>query len=258
MTALGWLLAAGLAAGSPAGEGDPARALFAEANRAYTQAEFQKAVELYGALLSEHEIEDPAVYLNLGNACFKTGAYGSAVLYYRRALRLEPEAPIQRRLHASLETTRRVLRERYRASPEELMIDLDPDDFTYRLTHWFDAGPLAIGFLAAWAVCFGLLGLRRVRAQGLWNRAAIVSSGLVAVTAGLLLWGQRYTDAEHRFGVVVEQAARLHYGRHRDAAGVALPEGMELRITASGPEWTEVELADGTNGWVPSPTVKQI
>ena len=45
-------------------------------------------------------VRDPQAHYNLGNACFKAGRLGEAVLWYERALRLAPrDADIRANLH---------------------------------------------------------------------------------------------------------------------------------------------------------------
>ena len=62
---------------------------FRAANELYEAREYSKAIDLYLRILDQGE-ESPALYFNLGNAYFKNGDLGHAILYYLRARRLDP------------------------------------------------------------------------------------------------------------------------------------------------------------------------
>ena len=66
-----------------------AEQLFEKAGDLYESRQYDQAGELYTTILVRG-VESAPVYFNLGNAKFKAGDIGFAVLYYHRALRLEP------------------------------------------------------------------------------------------------------------------------------------------------------------------------
>ena len=61
----------------------------AKANESYEGGEYAQALEIYERLVEEGAV-DPDLFYNLGNAYYKEGQPGRAVLYYKRALRLAP------------------------------------------------------------------------------------------------------------------------------------------------------------------------
>ena len=63
--------------------------LMAEANAQYERGEYGDAAQQYEALIASG-YEDAALYYNLGNAYFKKGELGLAVLNYLRAEELSP------------------------------------------------------------------------------------------------------------------------------------------------------------------------
>lgn len=58
-----------------------------EATRSYAAHQYRNAAEHYEAIVKEHGASE-AVYYNLGNAYYKNGERGKAVLNYKRALKL--------------------------------------------------------------------------------------------------------------------------------------------------------------------------
>lgn len=63
---------------------------FAQANKFYEERDFSSAIRLYQSVLAQGK-ESAAVFFNLGNAYFKNGDLGHAVLYYMKAKRLSPD-----------------------------------------------------------------------------------------------------------------------------------------------------------------------
>ena len=238
---------------------DTAQALFEAANARYLQGKYAAAARLYARALREHHMDDPYLYANLGDAYFRLGQWGSAIFCYRRALRLDPADDAATRVRSNLETTRRLLQKRYRASgTNSQFIYTEPGGFVYALTHVLPGGWLAALFLGLWALALGALVWRRLRPGRKAPAAVALGTGLAAAVFALMLWGQVYADRSFRLGVVVRDEVVLHEGRHRDARGVDIPEGMEVRVLEADDAWARVELANGRQGWVPTESVKEI
>jgi len=76
---------------------------FDEANRLYEQGKYREAISAYDRLV-DSGTRSAAVWFNLGNAQFKAGHVGDAIVAYRRAERL---APRDLDVRANLEFARR-------------------------------------------------------------------------------------------------------------------------------------------------------
>ncbi|MBU0984796.1 MAG: tetratricopeptide repeat protein [candidate division Zixibacteria bacterium] len=87
LTRLAGLLTVGLVLIAPA-RADIAQ-LFADGNRQYETKHYDSAIVSYSSILDEGQVS-AAVYFNLGNAYFRSGDLGRAVLNYMRARRLDP------------------------------------------------------------------------------------------------------------------------------------------------------------------------
>lgn len=85
-----WLLVFFLLAnGAKAKNDSSAKEVFFEANRAYKNDRFQEAADGYLKLI-ENGFENGHIYYNLGNAYFRIGDLGRAILSYERARLLIP------------------------------------------------------------------------------------------------------------------------------------------------------------------------
>ena len=63
--------------------------LIAQANQSYAESNFETAVQLYDSVLTLG-YESAGLYFNLGNAYFKLKDIPSAILYYEKAKKLDP------------------------------------------------------------------------------------------------------------------------------------------------------------------------
>ncbi|MDX9924446.1 MAG: tetratricopeptide repeat protein, partial [Ignavibacteriaceae bacterium] len=63
--------------------------LFNEGNRLYKEKQFNEAIQKYRAILNLNKANS-SVYYNLGNSYFRIGQLGYAVLFYEKALKLNP------------------------------------------------------------------------------------------------------------------------------------------------------------------------
>lgn len=241
-----------------AADTDGPQQLFASGNAKYFAGDYAGAAKDYSEIITRFEVEDADLYHNLGNANFRSGAYGAAILYYQRALRLEPSSQLADALETNLDAARRTLQERHRQSSDEALVYADPSGVLYHVSHVIPRTPLAILFALLWTALFALLALRRLRPGTRWPGRAAVPVGIAALLAGLLVWSQVMTDADHRIGVVISEGAKLREGKHASAQGKDVPEGTEAKILDGDAEWTRIELSNGNRGWVEASKIKQI
>src|SRR5712671_2218078 len=65
---------------------------FEKANQEFAQGHFKEAISSYEALIRDSQWS-ANIFYDLGNAYFRTGDFGRAILNYERALALEPNHP---------------------------------------------------------------------------------------------------------------------------------------------------------------------
>ncbi|MDP2359852.1 MAG: tetratricopeptide repeat protein [bacterium] len=227
---------------------------FAAAQEAYQREDFPQAVQLWQSLLDEGYGGGELVY-NLGNAHFRQGDLGRAVLNWERALLLDPR---DRDARANLDLVRARLADQF-----------DPH---VRLPLW-DAldGLLARlpSALLAWATLIFALGAagvgacryvvpeRRLPAAGRLLLAMLMLPALAGLTL-LLLQDRRLS---HRPRAVLlapkvevraapSPGATAQFDLHVGTTVVLLREGEQ--------GWCEIELPDGRSGWVPPASVELV
>ena len=63
--------------------------LLDSAESSYASSNFETAVQHYQSILKKG-LSSPDIYYNLGNCYFRSGELGNAILYYEKALKMDP------------------------------------------------------------------------------------------------------------------------------------------------------------------------
>ncbi len=219
---------------------------FEEANRAYQKGDFVKAAGLYQQLCDEGYLNGNLFY-NLGNAYFKLGSKGRAILYYERAKRLIPgDADLNANLNYAL------------AGVQEGVPDWK-GEFLKFLTGMASVEQLAVSgsvwfFGLAILLIVWLLNPAPLRnmidgKQKKWWLGIIICCAIMFLSScalGLLtFWDQSRAQAVavNADSVRFEpsSAATLYYN---------LAEGSRVQILEVRDNWAMIKRVDGKRGWV--------
>lgn len=226
---------------------------FSEGNDHYAAGEYAEAVEAYEAV-SASGYESARLYYNLGNAYYRTGRLGPAILNYERALRLDPNDPdIRHNLEfAQLQTVDRInavpemfLTKAWRACRNVASSDT-----------WAYCGVgLFIFALAAMAVY--------IFTKPLWLRKTGFSLSVIALvfTALTLTFSyQQKSEAESaEYAIVFAPTATVK--STPDGSGTdlfILHEGTKVKVGSHIGGWVEITMSDGNAGWLPASALEVI
>lgn len=221
--------------------------IVARGNQAYQDGDFAAAIEAYQAVL-ESGFRSGGLEYNLGNAYFKAGELGRAILHWERALELSPGDPD---VQANLELAR------------SLTVDAIEPLPRFRLTTFLGwwTGLLPRGWLAgvvalAWLAITGGV-VVRILGRSAWT-ATVGTWTTAAGTVLLLLFGASLLVRETGVGVpergvILADAVSVHSApsAEDDLTLFEIHEGTRVRVDERAGEWAEIVLDDGKVGWVP-------
>ncbi|HOX45002.1 MAG TPA: tetratricopeptide repeat protein [Myxococcota bacterium] len=234
------------ATAAPRAGDDQFQAIFQAGNQRYLTGDYAGAVAEYRKLLDAGLVH-PDVYFNLGNASYRAGAKGMAVLAYERALALEPgDAAVA----SNLAAVRRELVDRV-VMPGDGGVG---EPLWHGFIRGLSLGRLTWLCLGLYWLGFGLLIARRLLAEGLlrrllfWVNVPVLS--LVVVLGGLL--GSRvWLEERVHHAVVVAAAAPLREGPERSAkALMEIHEGLKVRLLSQVGDHVRVRLENGVEGFL--------
>ena len=225
----------------------------AEADSAYVNGNYQKAITQYESLLKQGASAE--IYYNLGNAYYRTENITRAVLNYERALLLSPgDGDIRFNLQiARSKTIDKIVPESemffvtwYRSLVNMMSVD-----------GW---GRTALVSLALVIVLF-LVYLFSAR---VWmQKVGFFGGGVLLVlfvVSNFFAWQQRQNLLYRQGAIVVAPSVNVKSTPAQNGTDLfILHEGTKVIITdGSMKNWREVRLADGKKGWIESKKIEVI
>jgi hypothetical protein len=228
---------------------------FDAAAKAYAAQKYDDAVARFEAL-RQSGIHHPSLFYDLGNAHFRAGNLGPAILNYERALRLEPDADDVR---YNLQVARETVSARH---GKDTVAGAEREPLWIRAGQLLPLPTLAWGFLALDLLFFGVLVAVRFLPTGFLRTGLIVGDvflGLAGAFVGLLLAAQLHLVHNVRLSVVVSDEVVMREGP--DATRREMPKlhaGHRVEILRESQGWYRVRLANRMEGWVPKAAVEAI
>jgi len=219
--------------------------LWDEANQAYMTADYAAAIRAYNAILdaghSSHKL-----YYNLGNAYFKEGQMGRAILFYNRALLLRPsDADTKHNLAIAMG----YVKDKIDPLPEMAVKRWGRAVRSSMGSNGWAVASLVLLVLALAATLVYLLSERLSR------RKAGFYTGLFTLALLLFAVGfsvaERYEILHSSYAIVMTTAVPVKSSPDGASKDIfILHEGTKVNITSSLGEWYEIETANGHKGWI--------
>jgi tetratricopeptide (TPR) repeat protein len=220
------------------------------ANQSYEAGQFAEAIAIYEAIV-EAGVYNSDLYYNLGNAYFKQGEVGRAILNYRRAQRLTPrDADVAANLAFARAQT-----------IDQLETEGGLTNLVQAAEEWLTLNEALVLALALWVlICyFAVLAI-------LMPRLRRIFGGVMAVLALFLMVGlisianRLYTEWRYPPAVVVAQEVDITSGpgdSDQYLVEFNLHAGAEVRLLESRPGWQRITLPGNLQGWVPAEAVEE-
>lgn len=222
--------------------------LWNAANQAYVEGRWADAVADY-ELISGMGLESAALYCNTGDAWFKDGNIPMAILFYERALKLDPSYSDAR---YNLELLHSTIQDRIDIVPE-FILKVWARDICYIM----DSDAWAVWFLVFVALTLGLVLLFLLAPTAAGRRTGfftgIVTLLFAVSSLSFSIWQRNdYMDADS--AIVMRPVTSVKSSPSAEASKdlFILHEGTKVRILDTVGKWNNISLADGRQGWLPS------
>ncbi len=228
--------------------------LWNAANSAYVEGRWSDAVSDYEKI-SGMGLESAALYCNAGNACFKDGNIPMAILYYERALRLDPSYEDAR---YNLDLMNMMIQDRIDPVPEFIL-----KEWAGKVCYVMDSDSWAWCFIAFLAVTLAMVLLFLLapsaggRRTGFFTGIATLIIALASLSFSIMQ-RQDYMSADD--AVVMRPVTSVKSSPSSEASMdlFILHEGTKVRILDSVGSWCNIELADGRRGWLPAADIEVV
>src|SRR6266536_4246280 len=241
----GYFIAASLCALSISSLSAQADADFAKANRDFAQGHFKEAISGYEALIRDGQWT-ANVFDDLGNAYFRAGDFGRAILNYERALVLEPHHP---EATANLQIAR----------DEAHALELQPG----RLERYLEFASVnqhtVTAAVAFWIATFCLAVLVFTRRRSRATLTLLLVMLLISAGGIVATWQLERGSEGSALAVVTGKDVQARLATADTANSVlALPPGSEVKIVSTRGDWIYAALPNNLRGWIPAKNAEEV
>jgi len=219
--------------------------MFAKANQDYSEARFQEAAEGYESLVQSGHW-NATVFYDLGNAYYRLGSFGRAILNYERALALDPR-------HPEANANVRLARDEARA------LELGKD----RIERYASAATVKQYTVAAavafWFALFMIAHLFLSRRRSAGRIAFIALSLLVSGVSVFAVFTLEDGTRGAALAIVTAKEIEARLATADNAKSVLLlPAGSEIKILSERGDWVYAALPNDQRGWIPASSAERV
>jgi tetratricopeptide (TPR) repeat protein len=218
---------------------------FTKANQEYAQSHFTEAISGYEALVRAGQWSANLFY-DLGNAYFRTGDFGRAILNYKRALALERHHP---EATANLQIARDESRalELPQSRPERYLQFASVNQYSIAT---------AVGF---WFAAFAIVILIFARRRSATLIAMLVVCLMVCAVSIYAVYTLERGSNGYALAIVTGKDVQARLATADTANSVlALPPGSEIKILSTRGDWIYAALPNNLRGWIPAKNAEQV
>ena len=218
---------------------------FDKANQEYAQGHFKEAIGGYEALVRSGQWSANLFY-DLGNAYFRTGDFGRAILNYERALALE-------RHHPEAAANSQIARDEARALEIE-------QSWPERYLQFASVNQYSVAAAVAfWAGAFCTVGLIFARRRSARLIALSILLFSVCVLAVLATYEIDHGSEGRALAIVTGDNVQARLATADTANSVlALPPGSGIKILSTRGDWIYAALPNNLRGWIPAKSTELV
>ena len=228
-------------------------AIWKSAEEAYSVGDFDGAIREYQSLEKAGAVSSSLFY-NLGNAFYRKGSVGKAILYYERALKLDPA---DKDIRNNLDMARLQTLDKIDSVPQFILVE-----WVKNLRNKLSSNAWAIVSLILLALSVALLLLckfgRSTSSRRLYFIIAMILL-LFTIFSFLFSLSLARQATGNDTAVVVENIGSV---KSSPAAGgnsiFVLHEGTKVKILESVEQWSRIEIQDGRQGWIKTSDIEVI
>ncbi len=228
-------------------------ALWSLANKAYIDADYTKAIELYNAIC-EQDLLSSKLYYNMGNAYYKSGEIGKAILYYRRAHKLSPS---DEDISYNLEIAKAQTKDNIEKVPAFFLKRWSRNVASLMGSNGWTILSI-VGFILALASVLVFLLAQSIKARKTSFATALLTL-IVAIVSLIYATSQRSYMLDHDQAVIMSKSVSIKSSPDKSATDLfVLHEGTTVRVTEHLDQWCNITIADGKKGWIEAKRIEVI
>ena len=220
---------------------------FEDGNSAYNEGNYEQALTFYNSVV-ESGMESAALYYNMGNTYYKMKDYPKSILYYEKALKLDPS---NEDIKTNLEIANLAIVDKITPIPKSF------------ITKWWDGvgsafsadgwAWISIVALALLLVClFVFLMSRRMGMRKVGFFIGLLAVLCLVVSVFFAITKQKDMKCQDE-AIIMTPTAMVKSSPSENSVDLfVLHEGSKVRIMDGANGWNKIKIADGSVGWLQS------
>ena len=196
--------------------------------------------------IADMGMESPELYTNIGNAFFKQNDYGRAILYYRRALKLDPSFADAR---FNLDLALGYIQDNVESVPEFFLKTwIRSLSYIFPSVVWAVIALCMLALALLSALAFLLCRSGRARKTGFFAGLAAL---VLSMSCAGFAFSQKAALLSADEAVVISAVTSVKSSPAASSVDLfVLHEGTSVRILETAGPWHNIELRDGRQGWI--------
>lgn len=228
-------------------------AMLRRGNEFYVSKQYNKAIEAYENL-TEQGYEGTELFYNLGNAYYRVGKLGYAILYYEKALKLSPSDEDVRHNIAlvNLQTVDKI----------ETLPGFFLFEWWESLLSLFSVSGWAIFAFIIYLLLLAVIVVYVFTSSAFVQRISVYGGLAVIVFLALsitILTVNLNRENNVKKGVIIEQTATAKLAPdNKSNDAFVIHEGLKVTVEDRLSNWLKIRLEDGKIGWLTSDNLRII
>ncbi len=219
--------------------------LIEKANKNYQQENYQEALNDY-LKIQQNGYESAELYYNIGNCFYRLGKIGYAILYYEKALLLNPDDDD---IIYNLSIAKAHTVDKINEVPQMFLVE------------WWDS-ILSWFTLTGWAIFTTVIYILLIISFGIYFLSSTISNRRLgfylgvfflvgSIFSGITLASKYNKENNSRFAVLISNTVTVKQSPNERAADAFLiHEGLKFSIEDELDNWVKIKLPDGKVGWL--------
>ncbi len=217
-----------------------------KAETLYANQKYDSAALIYQQLVDKDKMESFELYYNLGNTYFKLNAIPSAILYYEKAAKLQPQNDD---LQYNLALCNRIIPDKLDPLPQVFFVKWY--NILYNAMPLDDWAYLSILLFIITVVFLGIFFMSNTLR---WRRIAFNISMLFMLLtfSSMFIAHQKYTSFHAHNEAIVFTPSLIVKSQPTDNSVdiFVIHEGTKVYILDKVGEWKKIKIRNGSIGWV--------
>ena len=224
-------------------------ASYRRADALYQEGQYEQAAEKYEQIAGS--IQNSAVYYNLGNAYFRLGYRGKAILNYERAKRLTPRDK-DTNFNLKVAKARNV-------DSFDLVKPRSGFSLLYGALHPNEI--VWVGLIPYWIAAISLIAIQFTQNHHFQRTLCyVLLIGGITWLFSLSVLGLKIREINLPYAIVVANEVMVRSEPDLGSETIALPlhEGTKIQLQEERNDWVKIYLPDENSGWLTADAVEKI